>query len=192
MRLVFLGAPGSGKGTQAALLVQRLDVGYVSTGDVFRRAIADQTALGKQAKQYLDEGLLVPDGIVLGMIDEVLNGLLTPKGFILDGFPRTLPQAEQLEVILENKKQPLDAVISLEVPEEELLRRLLARHRADDTEETIRIRLATFRVQTEPLRIYYQNKALLKSVEASGHAQEVHAKILRFLDELRVPMSKCV
>ena len=144
MRWVFLGAPGSGKGTQAALLVKRFDLGYVSTGDVFRQAIAEQTQLGQQAKKYLDDGLLVPDEIVLGMIGQVLDGLFDKKGFILDGFPRTIRQAEKLEKILVDKNQPLDAVISLEVPEEALMRRLLERKRFDDTEETIRKRLVGF------------------------------------------------
>ena len=173
MRLVFLGAPGSGKGTQAALLVKRFELGYVSTGDVFRRAIAEQTNLGQKAKRYLDDGLLVPDEIVLDMINEVLEGLLTQKGFILDGFPRTIPQAEKLEVILATKNKPLDAVISLEVQEEELVSRMLARKRADDSEETIRIRLATFNKQTEPLKAYYSNRGLLRSIKASGSVEEV-------------------
>lgn len=181
MRLVFLGAPGSGKGTQAALLVHRFDLGYVSTGDVFRKAIADQTPLGKQAKSYLDDGLLVPDEIVLGMIHQVLDGLLLKKGFILDGFPRTIPQAEKLEAILGVKKQPLDAVISLEVREEELVKRMLARKRADDTDETIRIRLATFHKQTEPLKAYYQNKGLLRSIEALGSVEQVCQSLVAIL-----------
>lgn len=181
MRLVFLGAPGSGKGTQAALLVKRFDLGYVSTGEVFRKAIADQTELGQKAKQYLDDGRLVPDEIVLGMIDQVLSGLLNKNGFILDGFPRTIPQANSLELILAKRKQPLDAVLSLEVPEEDLVARMLARHRADDTEETIRTRLAIFHQQTEPLKNYYQNKGLLKSLKASGTVEQVFASLVAIL-----------
>jgi len=183
LRLVFLGAPGSGKGTQAALLVEQFELGYVSTGDVFRKAIADKTELGKKAKSYLDEGLLVPDEIVLGMIDEVLDGLMGKKGFILDGFPRTIPQAEALDVILAARKEPLDAVISLEVPEEDLVKRMLARKRADDTEETIRIRLATFRRQTEPLKAFYQTKSLLKIVDASKPVEEVYRTLVAILSQ---------
>ncbi len=181
MRLVFLGAPGSGKGTQAALLVKRFDLGYVSTGDVFRQAVLDQTALGLQAKGYLDAGLLVPDEIVLGMIDQVLDGLLNKKGFILDGFPRTIPQAEKLEAILAAKHKPLDAVVSLEVAEESLVQRMLSRKRFDDTEETIRIRLATFHQQTEPLKAYYQKKGLLRQVDASKPVQEVFGSLVAIL-----------
>lgn len=177
MRWVFLGAPGSGKGTQAALLVKQFDLGYVSTGDVFRQAIAQQTTLGLQAKKYLDDGLLVPDEIVLGMIDTVLEGLLTKKGFILDGFPRTVPQAQALDVILAQRNQRLDAVINLEVPEEDLMIRLLARKRADDTEETVRVRLETFHRQTEPLKAFYQTQGLLRTIDGSGPVEDVFAQI---------------
>ncbi|MES2503293.1 MAG: adenylate kinase [Myxococcota bacterium] len=181
MRWVFLGAPGSGKGTQAALLTQRFDLGYVSTGDVFRQAISDKTVLGQQAKQYLDGGLLVPDEIVLGMIEQVLDGLLNRKGFILDGFPRTIPQAEQLERILEARKQPLDAVISLEVPEKMLISRMLERKRADDTLETIQKRLAVFVCQTEPLKAFYRSRGLLKEVNGAVAPEEVLTSLVAIL-----------
>lgn len=181
MRLVFLGAPGSGKGTQAALLTQRFDLGYVSTGDVFRKAIADQTELGQKAKRYLDDGLLVPDDIVLRMIGQVLDALLTRKGFILDGFPRTILQAEQLELILAQRKKPLDAVVSLEVPEEALMQRMLARKRADDTEETIRKRLVVFKEQTEPLKAFYRSKGLLREVNGAAKVNQVLASLVAIL-----------
>lgn len=183
MRLVFLGAPGSGKGTQAALLVKDFDLGYVSTGDVFRQAISDKTALGQQAKEYLDAGLLVPDEVVLGMIDQVLDSLLAKKGFILDGFPRTILQAEKLEAILAAKNQPLGSVISLDVPEDVLTQRMLHRKRADDTEETIKIRLATFHKQTEPLKAFYQKKGLLRSIDASKPVEEVFRTLVAILGQ---------
>ena len=178
---MFVGPPGSGKGTQAAFLVVRFHLGYVSTGDVFRKAIAKHTELGQKAKRFLDEGLLVPDDIVLGMIGQVLDALLDKKGFILDGFPRTLLQAESLEQVLSAKKQPLDAVIHLDVPEDVLMQRLLARNRADDTQETIQIRLDAYHKQTQPLIQFYAQKGLLKTVQAEGTVEEVQQQLLSLL-----------
>ncbi|MBL4818290.1 MAG: adenylate kinase [Deltaproteobacteria bacterium] len=178
MRWVFLGAPGSGKGTQAAKLVERFDLGYVSTGDVFRAEIKKQSELGKQAKKYLDDGLLVPDEIVLGMIGNVLDGLWAKKGFILDGFPRTVPQAEQFEQILAERGQPLSGLISLEVPDDILTQRLLERKRADDTLETIQKRLVVFKEQTEPLKRYYRDKGLLFEVDGAWPVEEVFESLV--------------
>ncbi|MBH1988905.1 MAG: adenylate kinase [Myxococcaceae bacterium] len=181
MRLVLLGAPGSGKGTQAAKLVQRFGLRHVSTGDIFRKAISDRSSLGCEAKRYLDEGLLVPDSIVLGMIGSILDELFSTRGFILDGFPRTVAQAEQLDHVLANQKQPLDAVVDLKVADEVLFKRLLARKRGDDTEETIRVRLKTFREQTEPLRHYYALRNRLKAVEGARSVEEVFESIVEHL-----------
>ncbi len=181
MRLVFLGAPGSGKGTQAAFLTQRFDLGYVSTGDVFREAVAKQTHLGSQAKYYLDNGLLVPDNIVLGMIGEVLDGLTQRNGFILDGFPRTIPQAESLEADLARRAQPLTVVVSLEVPESVLTERMLERKRADDTLETIQKRLRVFKEQTEPLKKYYASKGLLREVDGNRPVDQVTNTLVALL-----------
>ncbi len=185
MRIVLLGAPGSGKGTQAEKLVEHYRLTHISTGDLLRAEVAAGTTLGQEAKAIMDAGKLVSDEIVLGMIDAKLENDVGPEGFILDGFPRTLDQARGLDGLLEKLGEPLDAVIYLEVDEEEIVERLLARKREDDTEETIRKRIEVYRDQTEPLVRHYENEGLLKRVQGMGGIDDIFMRILEALQDAR-------
>lgn len=154
IRLVFLGPPGAGKGTQAQRIAQEYGIPHISTGDILRNAVKEGTELGKLAKSYMDKGELVPDEVIIGIIRERLSQPdVKEKGFILDGFPRTLPQAEALDELLKELSMPLDRVVYLNVDDEEIVKRLLARGRADDTEEVIRNRLKVYREQTAPANV---------------------------------------
>lgn len=183
LKIVLLGAPGSGKGTQSAKLVAEYGVPQISTGDLLRTAVAEGTELGRKAKAAMDAGRLVSDDIVVGMIHERLNAPDTEHGFILDGFPRSLSQAEALDELLETLGRPLQCVVHLQVDHEEIVQRLLARGRADDNEDTIRKRLSVFQEQTEPLVEYYQQRGLLKPVAGVGTVDEIFARIKAALDE---------
>jgi adenylate kinase len=177
MNVILLGPPGSGKGTQGALLSERSGLPRVSTGDLLRSAAARGTSLGQQAKQYMDNGLLVPDEIILGLIEEVLASPEAARGIIMDGFPRTVAQAEAVDGLLAQRSEGVDRVLSIDVPEKELVRRLLGRARkegrTDDTEETIQQRLAVYREQTEPLTSYYRDRSLLVDVPGTGSVEEI-------------------
>ena len=177
MQLIFLGAPGSGKGTQAERLVERNSLAHISTGDILRAAVRDQTPLGLEANKYMSAGQLVPDSVVIGLVEERLKQPDTEAGFILDGFPRTTAQADALGALAEGLGKPIEAVVYLEVGEEELVSRLLGRGRADDNEETIRTRLSVYRSQTEPLISYYEEKGLLRRVEGVGTMDEITERI---------------
>jgi adenylate kinase len=174
--LIFLGAPGSGKGTQAVGLGETLGIPHISTGDMLRQAIADGTELGKQAKEYMDKGELVPDQLILGLIEERLGYGDAKNGWILDGFPRNVNQAMFLDELLVNIGHRTHWVINLTVPDEVIIERLLARGRADDNEATIRNRLLVYTQQTAPLISYYQEQGKLyalngnQPVEAIGEA----------------------
>jgi len=178
IRVVFLGPPGAGKGTQAVRIAEKYNVPHISTGDILRAAVKEGTELGKIAKEYMDKGELVPDEIIIRIIKERLSQEDVKKnGFILDGFPRTLPQAEALDKMLEELGMPLDKVIYLNVDDEEIVKRLLARGRADDTEEVIRNRLKVYREQTAPLIDYYASKGLLVEINGVGDIDEITRKI---------------
>jgi adenylate kinase len=178
IRLVFLGPPGAGKGTQAVRIAEKYGVPHISTGDILRAAVREGTELGKLAKSYMDRGELVPDEVIIGIIRERLSQEdVREKGFILDGFPRTLKQAEALDRMLQELNMPLDKVIYLNVDDEEIVKRLLARGRADDTEEVIRNRLKVYREQTAPLIDYYSEKCLLVEVYGVGAIDEITKKI---------------
>ena len=168
MRVVFLGPPGAGKGTQARELARERSVAHIATGDMLREAIANGTALGREAKTYYDRGELVPDALVIGMLGERLQVPDAAHGFVLDGFPRTIAQAEALERLLKDLGRELDRVVFFEVSEPELLRRLTARRaveqRADDTDETVKNRLHVYATQTEPLLEYYRNRSRLVAI----------------------------
>lgn len=212
MRLVLLGPPGAGKGTQARLLTATFDVAHVSAGDLLRQAVADGSELGQTAKSIMARGALVPDEVVIGIIEERLRRPDCASGYILDGFPRTLRQAEALSEVLKLLQAPLDRVISVEVSEDDLVRRLAGRRicrvcgsmfhveskppigacdncgghlyqRDDDREDTIRHRLGVYREQTEPLIAYYEKIGLLRRVDGRGTIEEIAGRIRQALGD---------
>jgi adenylate kinase len=178
MRVVLLGPPGAGKGTQADWIAARFQLVHVATGDILRTNVADGTPLGEVAQAYLDSGELVPDEVVVAMMLERLTQPDCGHGFLLDGFPRSVAQARALDRHLAELGTPLDAAINLEVAEEELLHRLARRGRADDNAQTIRNRLQVFTSSTRPLLDYYDEQGLLFSVAAAGTIDEVTERIL--------------
>ncbi len=191
MRLILLGPPGSGKGTQAQRLVQRYGIVQLSTGEMLRAAVAAQTPVGLKAKDIMASGGLVPDEIVVGIISDRLDQPDAAKGFILDGFPRTVPQAEALDELLKKKHMKLDAVIELRVNESALLQRVETRVaemrsrgeeiRVDDTQEVLTKRLASYRSQTEPLIHYYSERRKLLTVDGMMTIEHVTREINRIL-----------
>jgi adenylate kinase len=180
VRIVLLGPPGAGKGTQAIKLASELGVPQISTGDLFRHNIDAGTPLGLQAKQYLDAGDLVPASLTNALVDDRLNDADVAQGFILDGFPRSVEQAEALNDMLKRRGLKLDAVLEFRVPEDELVDRLQGRGRADDTEDVIRNRMKVYRDETAPLLDFYQGE--LHTVDAVGSLDEVFARALQALD----------
>ena len=185
MRLVLLGAPGSGKGTQAARLKTALGVPHISTGDMLRAAVAAGTAMGLKAKAVMDAGQLVSDDILLGMLEERLAQADARNGFILDGYPRNLAQADALDHLLARLGQPLDAVVKLEVPNEAIVSRceirFKAEGRADDNPETVRKRLAIYAEQTAPVADFYARRGKLQVVDGVGELGDVTARVKRAL-----------
>jgi adenylate kinase len=175
----LLGAPGAGKGTQAHKLAEKLGIPHISTGDLFRDNISNETELGLEAKKYLDAGDLVPATLTNALVDDRLNAADAADGFILDGFPRSVEQAKALGDMLAARNTKLDAVLEFRVSEDELLSRLKSRGRADDTDEVILNRMKVYRDETAPLLDYYQ--AELKTVDAVGSLDEVFARALRAL-----------
>ncbi|CAM2939155.1 adenylate kinase [Mycobacterium intermedium] len=179
MRIVLLGPPGAGKGTQAQKLAEKLDIPHISTGDLFRHNIQEGTKLGLEAKRYLDAGDLVPSELTNALVDDRLNDPDAANGFILDGYPRSVEQAKALHDMLERRGCDLDAVVEFRVSDEELLKRLKSRGRADDTEEVILNRMKVYQAETAPLLDYYSDE--LKTVDAVGSLDEVFARALRAL-----------
>lgn len=185
MRLVLLGAPGSGKGTQAATLKQKLGIPHVSTGDLLRAAVKAGTPLGLKAKVVMDAGQLVSDEIVLGMLEERVSQPDAKGGFILDGYPRNLAQCAALEALLDRISQPLDIAIKLEVPNELIVERIAGRAaaegRVDDTPETVRQRLRVYAEQTAPVADHFAAIGKLVTVDGVGGLDEVQDRILAAL-----------
>ncbi|MEC4804657.1 MAG: adenylate kinase [Jaaginema sp. PMC 1079.18] len=180
-RLIFLGPPGAGKGTQAQVLAAQWGIPHISTGDILRQAIRNQTPLGKQAQGFMERGELVPDALILDLIRDRLQYEDTRQGWILDGFPRNLAQAEFLDKLLAELQQSSDCAISLEAPEEVLVDRLLGRGRTDDTEETIRRRLQVYQEQTAPVKAFYKQHNCLQVVDGDRSLEAVTGAIAQAL-----------
>jgi adenylate kinase len=180
VRLVLVGPPGAGKGTQAAVLSDKLGIPHISTGELFRAHVGQQTELGREAKRYLDAGELVPDAVTNEMVRERLADPDAQQGFLLDGFPRNLSQAKVLDEILAEQGTELDGILEFVIPQNIVVERMLARGRSDDTEEVIRRRLEVYASDTAPLLDYYRDR--LVRVDAVGEVEDVTA---RALDTLR-------
>lgn len=214
MRVVLLGPPGAGKGTQAGVIASTYGIPHISTGDIFRANLRDETPIGLEAKAFMDAGELVPDDVVIRMVDGRLAETDARNGFLLDGFPRTTPQAEALESLLSDRGTPLDVVLLFEVDEDVLVERLTGRRvhaptgdiyhlsfnpppddipadelvqRDDDTEEVVRHRLKIYTDETEPLVGFYRQRGLLRTVEAEGEMSDVTARLLAVLAESGEP-----
>jgi adenylate kinase len=190
VRVVLLGPPGAGKGTQAEIIAGQLGVPAISTGDIFRANVSGRTELGQKAKAYMDAGDLVPDEITVAMVQDRLGEADAEDGFLLDGFPRTIPQAEQLQAALADQGRALDRVLEMVVDEDELVRRLSGRRmlvdgkmvqRDDDKPETVRHRLEVYHQQTEPLSGWYEAQGLLARIDAIGAIDEVTERALKAL-----------
>ncbi len=210
MKLILLGAPGAGKGTQAEIISKKLNIPTISTGNILRSAVRNGTPVGLKAKAYMDAGALVPDEVIIGVIGERLQEADAQNGYILDGVPRTIAQAEALETA----GSQFDAVVSIEVPDAEIEQRMTGRRtcpacgatyhivanppkqegicdlcgealgqRKDDQPETVKSRLATYHEQTEPLKGFYAQRGLLKVVDVRGSVEEVNAAIMKVLGE---------
>jgi adenylate kinase len=189
MRLILMGPPGAGKGTQAKILAERLSVPAISTGDIFRANVSEGTELGLQAKGYMDAGDYVPDEITNGMVRDRLAQPDATEGFLLDGYPRTVDQVEELDQMLGARGGKLDAVVVLTVDDEELVQRLLKRAqtdgRTDDTEEVIRHRQDVYNEQTAPLLAVYAGRDVLIEVDGMGPVDEVSSRIFASLGRVR-------
>ena len=211
MNLILLGPPGAGKGTQAKMMVEEFAIPQISTGDILRSEVAQGSELGKKAKSYMDAGDLVPDDLILKMVKGRLGQKDCAQGFILDGFPRTIPQAEGLGTLLKELNKKLDGVVSIEVDDEELVKRLTARwishstgkiynmlfdpppqnlidsgdvyQRDDDKEATVRNRLEVYKKKTEPLINYYKKSGLLLSILGTGEPADVLSRVKKTLHD---------
>ncbi|HET7561645.1 MAG TPA: adenylate kinase [Rhodanobacteraceae bacterium] len=185
MRIVLLGAPGSGKGTQAKRLKAELGIAHISTGDLLRAAVTAGTALGLKAKAVMEAGQLVSDDIVLGLLEQRLAEADTRPGYILDGYPRNLAQANALEALLARLQQPLDAVLKLNVPDADIVKRCEIRfeqeHRADDNPETVRKRLAVYAEQTAPVADFYARRGVLTEIDGVGDIDAIGGRLLAAL-----------
>ena len=190
LNIVIFGAPGSGKGTQSDKIIENYKLFHISTGDVLRDNIRRGTELGKTAKGYIDQGQLVPDELIIDILAQVLdeNKDKASEGVIFDGFPRTIPQAEALEQLLADRGTRIDAVVGLEVPEDELIKRILLRGqmsgRADDNEETARKRLEVYHNQTSPLKAYYEGQGKYRAINGLGSIDDIFKSISETLDSL--------
>lgn len=188
LNLVLFGAPGSGKGTQSEKIINNYGLHHISTGEVLRDHIKRETELGKTAQKYISEGQLIPDELMISILDDVLEKEAKgKKGVIFDGFPRTIPQAEALNDLLKKRGTELSAVIGLEVPEEELVERMLNRGkmtgRADDNLETIKKRLDVYHNQTSPLRDHYMKQNKYLPINGSGNVDEIFRNISENIDK---------
>lgn len=189
LNIVIFGAPGSGKGTQSEKIVEKFGLNHISTGDVLRGEIKNGTELGKLAKTYIDEGQLIPDELMIDILADVLDNFKDSKGVVFDGFPRTINQAEELKKMLADRGQEVSLMLDLNVPEEELVRRLVNRGlssgRADDNEETIRKRLDVYYSQTLPLIDWYKEDGKYCHIEGHGNMDEITDLICNEINKKR-------
>ena len=188
LNIVIFGAPGSGKGTQSERIVEKYGINHISTGDVLRAEIKNGTELGKTAKGYIDQGQLIPDELMIDILASVFDSFKDSKGVIFDGFPRTIAQAEALKKMLAERGQDVSVMLDLEVPEEELMVRLIKRGkdsgRADDNEETIKKRLHVYHSQTSPLIDWYKNEKKYQHINGLGTMEGIFAEICEAVDKL--------
>jgi len=190
--LILFGPPGSGKGTQSAKITQTYQLQHISTGDLLRDEVSKQTPLGVEAQKYMDQGLLVPDEVVIGMISSKIDETPDARGFIFDGFPRTKAQAEALDKLLEFKNTQIQLLLSLQVPEDELTRRLLGRAaasgRSDDTEEVIVKRLKEYHAKTAAVESYYDTFGKVERIKGDGNIEETFRLLSREIDKYLMPV----
>ena len=188
LNIVIFGAPGSGKGTQSERIVEKYGINHISTGDVLRAEIKNGTELGKTAKGYIDQGQLIPDELMIDILGSVFDSFKDSKGVIFDGFPRTIAQAEALKKMLAERGQDVSVMVDLEVPEDELMVRLIKRGkdsgRADDNEETIKKRLHVYHSQTAPLIDWYKNERKYQHINGLGTMEGIFAEICEAIDKL--------
>ena len=188
LNIVIFGAPGSGKGTQSERIVEKYGINHISTGDVLRAEIKNGTELGKTAKGYIDQGQLIPDELMIDILASVFDSFKDSKGVIFDGFPRTIAQAEALKKMLAERGQDVSVMVDLDVPEEELMVRLIKRGkdsgRADDNEETIKKRLHVYHSQTAPLIDWYKNEKKYQHINGLGTMEGIFAEMCEAVDKL--------
>lgn len=183
-RLILFGPPGAGKGTQAVTLAADFSIPHISTGDLFRAAISGKTPLGLKVQSYLDQGQLVPDQVVIDMVQERLAQSDTAGGWLLDGFPRTIPQAQTLDKLLQEMNQSCDRVINLQVPQQTLVTRMLSRGRKDDTEAVIQDRLQVYHTETAPILDFYRERNCLADIDGDTTVEAVTDRIKAALADL--------
>jgi len=188
LNIVLFGPPGAGKGTQSEKLIQKYSLVHLSTGDILRSEIARGTTLGLEAKKLMDQGILVPDEVVIGMIESIVDSSKGARGFIFDGFPRTTEQAQALDALLERKGTAINRMLALEVPKEELIKRLLNRGkdsgRADDQNESvIEKRIDEYNNKTAPLKNYYTAQNKFKGIQGTGTIDEIFERLCKEVDE---------
>ncbi|HTN46189.1 MAG TPA: adenylate kinase [Flavipsychrobacter sp.] len=189
--LILFGPPGSGKGTQSANIVTAFQLQHISTGDLLRDEVSRQTPLGMEAKKFMDQGLLVPDEVVIGMISSKIDETPDARGFIFDGFPRTKAQAEALDKLLDFKGTEIHQVLAMEVPEEELVKRLVSRGemsgRSDDNEEVIGKRIKEYYAKTEAVAVHYDEAGKLERIKGLGTVEDIFKSLSKSIEKFLQP-----